>query len=196
MNALGLEFLYAIQNWKIFMRRHLNALVIAVAISPLLTSPAVAAIDLPADLNRISTAIAKFDANSATTSTASTISDLQRIFSNNALILREIRNANAYFKNDLNSAKRYIPTKDTKDTPAFSTLMNLTKGYEDWLKYQDLNQAAAQKCMKYAGASFTAFGSCSILSLSKTLENEKIGRFKLQTAWNAWKQWQVKYGYA
>jgi len=180
----------------IFMMRKLSALVLVFAISTLMTSQAVAAIDLPADLNRISMAIAKFDANSATGSTASTISDVQRIFSNNALILREIRIANAYFKNDLNSAKRYIPTKDTKDTPAFSTLMNLTKGYEDWLKYQDLSQAAAQKCMKYAGASFTAYGSCSILGLSKALENEKFGRFKLQTALNAWKQWQVKYGYA
>ena len=92
--------------------------------------------------------------------------------------------------------ERQIPSRDTKESPAFNTLMNLTKGYEEWLKYQNINQSSAQKCINNAGSSFSSFSSCSIGILPRTMENERIGRQKLQTAWNAWKQWQVKYGYA
>ena len=178
------------------MRKGLLSLILIFAISPLMTSPAAAAIDLQADLNRIVAGINQFDANSATSASVSTIADVKRIFSNNGAILREIGAANAAFKRDLNSAKRQIPSKDTKNSPAFSTLMNLTKGYEEWLKYQNINQASAQACITRAGNSFNSFSSCTIGLLSKTMENERIGRQKLQAAWDAWKQWQVKYGYA
>jgi hypothetical protein len=155
-----------------------------------------AGIDLQSDLNRIVVGINKFDANSATSASASTIADVKRIFSNNASILREISVANAAFKRDLNIAKSQIPSKDTKNSPAFQTIMNLAKGYEEWLKYQTINQSFAQNCINSAGNSFHSFSSCSISLLSRTMENERIGRQKLETAWNAWKQWQIKYGYA
>jgi|688.fasta_scaffold442171_2 hypothetical protein len=178
------------------MERKLLIVVIAFAISPLWIPNANAAIDLQADLNRIIAGISRFDANSASSSSVNTMSDVRRLFSNNASILREIRDANAVFKRDLNSAKSQIPSRDTSSSPAFSTLMNLTKGYEEWLKYQNLNQVNAQKCIDRAGTSFKSFSACSISILPKTMENERIGRSKLQTAWNAWKKWQVKYGYA
>lgn len=178
------------------MYRKLLSTILVLGLSQLNISPASAGIDLQADLNRIVAAINQFDANSATSSSVRTMADVKRIFSNNAAILREIRDANAAFKRDLNSAKRQIPSRDTKDSPAFSTLMNLTKGYEEWLKYQNINQASAQKCISNSGGSFSSFSSCSIGLLPKTMENERIGRQKLQAAWNAWKQWQVKYGYA
>ena len=178
------------------MKRKLLSLILILAFHPAVSSPAVAAIDLQADLNRIVAGINRFDANSAASSTVSNMADVKRIFSNNAAILREIKDANAAFKRDLNSAKRQIPSRDTKDSPAFSTLMNLTKGYEEWLKYQNINQASAQKCINRAGSSFGSFSSCSIGLLPRTIENERIGMQKLQAAWNAWKQWQVKYGYA
>jgi hypothetical protein len=163
---------------------------------PLLATSAIAAIDLQADLNRIIAGINRFDANSATSSSVNTMADVRKIFSNNAAILQEIGAANLAFKQDLNSAKRQIPSKDTKDSPAFNTLMNITKGYEEWLKYQNINQTNVQKCIDKARNSFSSFSACSISALPKTLENERIGRQKLQTAWNAWKQWQVKYGHA
>jgi len=155
-----------------------------------------AAIDLQADLNRIVVGINKFDANSVRSTSATTISDIKIIFSNNAVILKEIADAVAYLKRDLNSAKKYIPSRDTKDSPAFNTLMNLVKGYKGWLKYQYLNQATAQKCLKSADRTFNSFSGCAIASLPKSMENERVGRNKLQSAWNAWKQWQVKYGHA
>jgi len=160
------------------------------------SSPAVAAIDLMADLNRIVSGIRQFDANSATSSSVASMADVKQIFANNASILREIGSANAVFKRDLNSAKRMIPTRDTKDTPAFSTLMNLSKGYEVWVAYQNKNQAMAQKCINNARGSFSSFSRCSISELPKTAQNEIIGRQRLTEAWNAWKTWQVKYGYA
>ncbi|CAB4756134.1 unannotated protein [freshwater metagenome] len=178
------------------MKRKLSSLILVLALSPFVTSPAVAAIDLQADLNRIVAGIKKFDANSATASSVSTMTDVKRIFSNNAAILREIGDANAAFKRDLNSAKRQIPSKDTKDSPAFNTLMNLTKGYEGWLKYQNMDQAASQKCINSAGSSYSTFTLCSITLLPNTMEHERIGRQKILTAWAAWKKWQVKYGYA
>ena len=178
------------------MKRKLISIILMLILSLLATSPAKAGIDLQADLNRIGVGINQFDANSAATSSVSTMVDVKRIFSNNGTILREIRDANAAFKRDLNSAKSQIPSRDTKNSPAFNTLMNLTKGYEEWLKYQNLNQTTAQKCINSAGGSFSSFSSCSIRLLSRTLENERIGKQKLQAAWNAWKQWQVKYGYA
>ena len=154
-----------------------------------------ASIDLQADLNRIVAGIRQFDANSAASTSASSIADVKRIFSNNASILREIKNANDVFRRDLNSARSYIPSKDTKESPAFNTLMNISKGYDEWLRYQNMNQANAENCIRKAGNSFNKFSSCSISTLPKTLENERIGRQKLQSAWNAWKVWQAKYGY-
>jgi len=193
----GIQFFYsAAKAWRILMKRKMLSVVLALALSPFVTIPAVAAIDLQADLNRIVAGINRFDANSATSSSVSTMADVKRIFSNNAAILREIKDANAAFKRDLNSAKRQIPSRDTKDSPAFNTLMNLTKGYEEWLKYQNINQSSAQKCINNARSSFSSFSNCSIGILPRTMENERIGRQKLQSAWNAWKQWQVKYGYA
>lgn len=171
-------------------------LVFGVVLSIFTSSPAVAAIDLMADLNRIIAGIRQFDANSATSSSVASMADVKRIFANNASILREIESANAAFKRDLNSAKRMIPTRDTKDTPAFGTLMNLVKGYEQWVKYQNINQVAAQKCIRSSGNSFSTFSSCSISALPTTMANEAIGRKKLTEAWNAWRAWQIKYGYA
>ena len=166
------------------------------ALFSLITPTAVADIDLQADLNRIVAGIKSFDANSAATSSVSTLAEIKIIFSNNALILREISQANAIFKRDLNIAKKQIPSKDTQASPAFSTLINLTKGYEDWIRYQNLNQATGQKCLSMAKNSYDSFSSCLIVNLGKTMENERLGKMKLQSAWNAWKKWQVKYGYA
>ena len=178
------------------MRVKILTITLLVSIFAFSQTGAVASIDLQADLNRIVLGINKFDANSAATSTISTLTDVKRIFLNNAVILREIRDANAAFKRNLNSAKKYISSRDTKESPAFGTLMNLTKGYEEWLRYQNINQATAQRCINKSGTSFNSFSLCSIASFPKTMENERLGRQKLQSAWNAWKTWQVKFGYA
>jgi hypothetical protein len=178
------------------MNRKVLLLILTLVLFPLVSTPAMASIDLQADLNRIVAGINRFDANSAASSSVRTIDDVKRVFSNNASILREIRDANAAFKRNLNTAKRQIPSRDTKESPAFNTLMNISKGYEEWLKYQNMNQSSAQKCINNAGRSFSSFSSCSIKLLPRTIENERIGRQKLQAAWNAWKQWQIKYGYA
>ena len=111
------------------MRRKLHSVIIFFTVTALLIPNANAGIDLQADLNRIVAGISRFDANSASSASVNTMSDVRRLFSNNASILREIRDANAAFKRDLNSAKSQIPSRDTRDSPAFSTLMNLTKGY-------------------------------------------------------------------
>jgi hypothetical protein len=178
------------------MKHKLISTLVIVSLLSVPNNSAIAAIDLQADLNRIIAGINKFDSNSATSSSVSNMSDVKRIFSNNSSILREISAANAVFKRDLNSARNQIPSRDTKESPAFATLMGLVYGYEDRLKYQFVNQTGAQKCISGAGGSFTRFSNCSIAMLPKTMENERIGRQKLQAAWNAWKLWQVKYGYA
>lgn len=178
------------------MQRKLISFLLVLNLFSFVTSPAVAAIDLQADLNRIVAGINKFDANSAASKSASTFAQMKVIFSNNAIILREIRDANAAFKRDLNIAKGQIPTRDTAATPKFSTLMNLTKGYEEWLRYQELNQVTGQKCLANARNSLSAVTNCLLINFPKTMENERIGMQKLQAAWNAWKQWQVKFGHA
>lgn len=178
------------------MRQKVLSFILAFLVLPLSITPAVAAIDLQADLNRIVVGIKKFDANSAATSSVSTMTEARVIFSNNTSILNEIKNANSAFKRDLNSAKKYIPSRDTKETPAFGTLMNLTKGYDEWLKYQSMNQVSAEKCIKISGSSYKSFSGCLFSVLGKTMENERRSKLKLENAWSAWKQWQVKYGYA
>jgi hypothetical protein len=70
------------------------------------------------------------------------------------------------------------------------------KSHGEWLKYQNINQRGAQNSIDKAGSSFTSFTNCSVGIFPRTMENERVGRQKLQAAWNAWKQWQVKYGYA
>lgn len=156
----------------------------------------IANVDLQSDLNRIVAGINKFDANSAKSTSLSSISGVKQVFANNAAILSEISSAVSVFKRNLNSVKSYIPKSDTKDTPRFSTLMNLALGYEKWLFYQKKNQSLAEKCLRTSGRTYRTFADCSIKDLPKTLENERVGRLKLQAAWNAWKQWQIKFGHA
>lgn len=178
------------------MKGKLVSLVLVLSLFPFSTTSAVAAIDLQADINRIVAGIKKFDANSAGAADVKTMADVKRIFANNASILREIGDANAVFKRDLNNAKRQIPSRDTKDSPAFNTLMNIAKGYEEWLKYQNMDQAASEKCIKSARNSFSSYSLCGISLLPKAAEHERIGRQKLQAAWDAWKKWQIKFGHA
>jgi hypothetical protein len=162
----------------------------------MIPTKASADVDLQSDLNRITSGINKFDANSANSTSVSSISGIKKVFSNNAKILAELQSSIAIFKTNLNSVKAFIPNKDTKESPRFSTLMNLAVGYEVWLRYQKLNQSFAEKCLKSSGESYQSFTNCSIKGLQRTLENERLGRNSLQSAWNAWRQWQVKFGYA
>lgn len=184
------------QKRRSLLGRKVALSLLSVVIAQISVTPSFGNVDLQADLNRIVAAINKFDANSSRTNSASTIADIRSIFSSNASILSEISSANSIFRRNLKSVKSQIPTKDTKATPKFSTLMNLSKGYKDWVYYQRLNQALAEKCLKNSGSSYNSFLTCSINYLPKTMENERIGRSKLQAAWNAWKQWQVKFGHA
>lgn len=178
------------------MKKKLVVFALALAFLPFSSPAASAVIDLQGDLERIISGINRFDANSATSASVKNIPDVKRITSNNAAILREIKNANAVFKRDLNQAKSLLPSRDTKDSPAFSTLMNLAKGYDQWLKYQNKNQSTGQACIKKAGNSYDSFSLCLLNALPTTLENERVGRQKLESAFNAWKRWQIKYGYA
>jgi hypothetical protein len=167
-----------------------------ILITFLSTSNASAVVDLNAGLNRIVAGINKFDANSANAAYASNISDIRNLFNTNAVVLREIKSSVAAFKRDLSASKPYIPSRDTKESPAFSTLMNMALGYENWLKYQNMNQVNAQKCFQGSNTTFNSYTACSMRILSRTLENERLSRTKLVSALNAWKQWQTKYGYA
>lgn len=160
------------------------------------TSNASAVVDLNAGLNRIVVGINKFDSNSANAAYASNISDIRNLFNTNAAVLREIKSSVEAFKRDLNASKRYLPSRDSKESPAFSTLMNMALGYENWLKYQNMNQVNAQKCFQGSSTTFNSYTSCSLRILSRTLENERLSRTKLVSALNAWKRWQIKYGYA
>lgn len=184
------------QKRRSFHRRKLASSLLSAVFAQIIAFPSFGNVDLQADLNRIVAGINKFDANSSRSNSASTITDIRSIFASNASILREISNANSTFQSNLRSVKSQIPTKDTKATPKFSTLMNLSKGYKKWLYYQRINQASAEKCLKNFGSSYNSFLTCSIKDLPKTMENERLGSSRLQAAWNAWKQWQVKFGHA
>jgi hypothetical protein len=176
--------------------RNVRAISVFIIISLMSAPNARAVVDLNAGLNRIVVGINRFDANSANASYASNMSDIRNLFTTNAVVLREIKSSVGSFKRDLNSSKRYIPSRDTKESPAFSTLMNLALGYENWLKYQNMNQVNAQKCFQGSSTTFNSYTACSLRILSRTLENERLSRTKLVAALNAWKQWQIKYGYA
>ena len=184
------------QKRRSLLGRKVALSLLSVVIAQISVTPSFGNVDLQADLNRIVAAINKFDANSSRTNSASTIADIRTIFSSNASILSEISSANSIFQRNLKSVKSQIPKKDTKATPKFRTLMNLSKGYKKWVYYQRLNQALAEKCLKNSGSSYNSFLTCSINDLPITMKNERIGRSKLQAAWNAWKQWQVKFGHA
>ena len=178
------------------MKRKQLSFVLVLVLSNLVNPPVFAAIDLQADLDRIVVGIRAFDSNSAATASVTTVAGMKVINSKNVAILSQIRDANMAFKRDLNRAKQQIPSRDTKASPSFKTLLNLTKGYEEWLKYQEINQVIGEKCITKAKNSFSAFTNCLLANFSVTMENERIGKMKLQTAWDAWKKWQVKYGYA
>ena len=173
-----------------------SVIVSVLAISVVSITPANSVIDLQADINRIVTAINKFDANSAAATSVNSVAQIRVITRNNKAILREIKEANDYFRKDLISAKKLLPSRDTKDSPAYNTIFNLTRGYDQWLIYQNRNQITGERCLSTSGNSYSEYTDCLMMSLSTTLENERLGRIKLEAAWRAWKNWQFKYGYA
>ncbi len=173
-----------------------SVLVSVFAISTVSIAPANSVIDLQADINRIVAAINKFDANSAAATSVNSVAQIRVITRNNKAILREIKEANDYFRKDLISAKKLLPSRDTKDSPAYNTIFNLTRGYDQWLIYQNRNQITGERCLSTSGNSYSEYTDCLMMSLSTTLENERLGRIKLEAAWRAWKNWQFKYGYA
>ena len=182
------------------MKSKLSALASAIVsifvMSTVLIAPANSVIDLQADINRIVAAINKFDANSAAATSVNSVAQIRVITRNNKAILREIKETNDYFKRDLISAKKLLPSRDTKDSPAYNTIFNLTRGYDQWLIYQNRNQVTGERCLATSGNSYSEYTECLMMNLSKTFENERLGRIKLEAAWRAWKNWQVKYGYA
>ena len=151
---------------------------------------------MQADLNQIVQGLNRFDANSKASNAAKTISEIRTVFTNNKVILNDIEVSVRNFKSNLNRVKAMIPTQDTKATPRFQTLMNLAIGYEDWVKYQKLNQKLAEKCLNSSGKTYNYFVACSLKDLPKTLENERLSKIKLQSAWNVWRQWQIRFGHA
>lgn len=173
-----------------------SALIVAIVVLSLIPSNALGNIDLQADINQIAQGLNKFDANSSNVSSVTNISEVRKIFSNNSAILNEIGVSVSRYKKNLISVKRMIPTRDTKETPKYDTLMNIAKGYEDWLKYQKINQRAAEQCLRSSGKTYNSFLGCSLNNLQETSRNERLSKVKLQSAWNAWKQWQIKFGHA
>jgi hypothetical protein len=152
-------------------------------------------IDLQADMDKIVVGIKKFDANSAKSSSVASFSEARALFSRNADILAEIESAVASYKSHLETVRDDIPTQDTEETPKFTTLMNIAKGYENWLRYQKINQNLGENCLEKTDESLPNFVNCTIDLLEVSLQNERLGMTDLQTAWQAWKDWQERYGH-
>ena len=154
-----------------------------------------AANDWQRDMIRVVAGTQKFNANSIQARNLRTISQARRVFKENQAILFEIGRSVTTLRSNLNKNRNFLPTRDTKDSPAFSTLINMANGYDKWLKYQLLNQELGKACFKKAKGSLKSFKKCVLDSFSITLRNEQLGRSKFESAIGVYNRWKAKYGY-
>jgi hypothetical protein len=187
------------------MNKFVTSLVIVLTLSSGITASASgvsvglsftrAANDFQRDMRLIVAGTQKFDANSAQGRNLRSISQAKRVFANNQKILSEIGRSVATLRSNLNKNRNFLPTRDTKDSPAFSTLIIMANGYDEWLKYQLLNQKIGDACLKKANKNLKSFKKCVLDSFSTTLKNEQLGRSKFESAIGVYNRWKAKYGY-
>lgn len=150
-------------------------------------------IDLNADVETIATDVSRFDANSALSSSASTIEDYAEISKNNSIILDSIEISVDKFKSDILEAWDGLPTEDTTSSPSRSKLLNWAKGYETWIFYQREMQKLGDACL-LTSQTKSEFDNCAFNNFNRTMELENLSRNDLSYAIQGIQEWRDSIG--
>ena len=143
-------------------------------------------IELNADVQAISDAVAKFDANSKTSGNVTLYSDFENIYKKNGVILDEAERAVDIFLADIVRAGSKLPNQDTKEIPSKSKLVALANGYKTWVYYQKLNQTIGGVCINRPAD----WMNCLIEKLPETMPNETKSTNDLKIAIQGIEDWR------
>ena len=155
-----------------------------------------AANDFQRDMNRIVENIRSFNENSSKAGYANSMKQMKQISATNDALLKGMSISISTFKNNLNKNKKFLPTKDISESPKFSTLAKMAMGYENWLKYQKMNQKMFKRCFRNTNNKFNSFKNCTLNNFGKSFENERLGRVKLEQAVREYNLWMARFGHS
>ena len=150
-------------------------------------------IDLNADVESIASGVSKFDANTALTSSASTLQDYVDIANNNESILDSIDSAVQKFKSDVQDAWEDLPDEDTASSPSRSKLLKWAEGYGTWIYYQREMQKLGAACT-ITSQTKSEYDICAINNLNRAMEFERLSRIDLSNAIQGIQEWRESIG--
>lgn len=150
-------------------------------------------IDLNADVETIATDVSRFDANSALTSSATTLEDYEEISNNNVIILDSIEISVGKFKSDILEAWDELPAEDTANSPSRSKLLNWANGYETWIFYQREMQKLGSACLVTSQTKYE-YDTCALNNFNRTMELENLSRNDLSYAIQGIQEWRDSIG--
>jgi hypothetical protein len=160
------------------------------ASSVLGTSPE---IDLNADVESIADGVSKFDANTALTSSATTLQDYVDISNNNEVILNSIETSVQKFKGNIQQAWEDLPAQDDASSPSRAKLLKWAEGYETWIYYQREMQKLGSACT-ITSQTKSEYDICAISNFNRAMEFERLSRSDLTAAIQGIQEWRESVG--
>ena len=150
-------------------------------------------IDLNADVESIAEGVSRFDANTALTSSATTLQDYIDISSNNETILNSIESSVQKFKLNIQDAWDELPAEDDLTSPSRGKLLKWAEGYETWIYYQREMQKLGSACT-ITSQTKSEYDICAINNFNRAMEFERLSRSELTAAIQGIQEWRESVG--
>jgi len=150
-------------------------------------------IDLNADVESIADGVSRFDANTALTSSATTLQDYVDISNNNEIILNSIETSVQKFKLDIQEAWEDLPDQDDVSSPSRAKLLKWAEGYETWIYYQREMQKLGAACT-ITSQTKSEYDICAINNFNRAMDFERLSRSDLTSAIQGIQEWRESVG--
>jgi hypothetical protein len=150
-------------------------------------------IDLNADVESIAAGVSRFDANTALTSSATTLQDYVDISNNNENILNSIETSVQKFKCDIQEVWEDLPAEDGPSSPSRGKLLKWAEGYETWIYYQREMQKLGSACT-ITSQTKSEYDNCALNNFNRAMEFERLSRSELSSAVQSIQDWRESIG--
>jgi len=150
-------------------------------------------IDLNADVEAIASGVSRFDANTASTSSANSLQDYVNLSDNNESILDSIEVSVQKFKSDINNAWEDLPAEDSTDSPSRNKLLKWAEGYETWIYYQREAQKLGNACATTSQTK-SEYELCAMNNFNRLMDFERLSRSELTLAIEGIQEWRRSVG--
>jgi hypothetical protein len=150
-------------------------------------------IDLNADVESIAAGVSRFDANTALTSSATTLQDYVDISNNNENILNSIETSVQKFKSDIQEVWEDLPAEDGPSSPSRGKLLKWAEGYETWIYYQREMQKLGSACT-ITSQTKSEYDNCALNNFNRAMEFERLSRSELSSAVQSIQDWRESIG--